>query len=186
MLQDSMIQDWPIALCSHQNINEFGATCGADYKCVVEHLVKSKAVSGIGRPQFIQNNENSTFDILLKGIGLVELVEIVECHSYALVKAKKLSIQNDLLEEQKFKLNRIKLALKACLEQRISCSSKIESMLQSANTDSALIHLAAACLVQTPQTQYRILKSLQLGEKLEIILDDLAKQTLPTKKSVQN
>ena len=118
MLQDSMIQNWPIALCSHQQINEYGATCGADYQCVVKHLVKNKTVSGIGRPQLIQNNENSTFDILLKGTGLVELQDVIEMEPYALVRAKKLVVQNDIQPEQRFQLNRIRLALKTCLEER--------------------------------------------------------------------
>jgi Lon protease-like protein len=136
----------------------------------------SNCIVGYGMPQIIQQNLDGSMFVMLRGLGKARLKEKREEKPYRVYSAVDLNDDEVFENENRFKLNRLKMELKIWLEDNIKLKEDRDTFFKKINSPSELFAYAAHFLIEDPKTKQEILESNDVNQKLEILLSSIIRR----------
>lgn len=170
MVEDSLESGQPIALALSNCIAAFGSTSTQKYLKICAKLVKNNWVCGMGSPQLLRENPDGSKVILLKGTGMVALQSSLSQECYVTCAAQIISTQTILKDENQFKLKRLIKHLTQWLKKEVLDPLYVEEMLAFLSSPYRIIEASAANLIEDCDLRQTILETVDINDRLDIIL----------------
>lgn len=160
MVHEAIESSFPIALAQPSRANE-GKNSPDRFQ---------GAVAGIGRPKIIHRRKSGELIILLEGHGKVELQETLREEPYILCRASLRAESESLRPANRFRLNRLRLALETWAKAEISDRDERRQFLIALSEEYLVIQAASLLLVPRTETQQALLEIDNMDERLEALV----------------
>lgn len=154
MIEDSIESTTPIALTMGRTKQE-------------------KMIAGIGLPIVLEKYPDGSMVILLRGLGKVELQECVHTKPYQTFKAKLFEDVQDISEEKRFRLNRLKIMLTDWLQRAIEDEAQRKALIANLETPAIIVECFSAFMISEPTKRQEILEAATIDDQIDLIYDAL-------------
>jgi len=174
MVKDAMKEGAPIALCQSPR-RKTGETRFM------------KTIAGMGEPQILQENEDGSMVIILKGIAKVALLEVVSERPFIRCRAFEIPEQAEVSPENIFRLHRFRIYFKNWADAHLEDAFERSQFLKSLEDDQQLIESLATFFVDNPGDRQNLLEeddiNLRIEALSELIREEPRQSTLQISKS---
>lgn len=156
MVKDAVKNNMPIALCQKPA-----------RKDGVDRFMKT--IAGTGDPQILQENEDGSMIIILKGLAKVALLEVVSEKPYIKCRAFQISEQSEVNEENQFRLNRFRKYFKTWAEKNLEDAFERSQFLKSLKDDQQLIESMATFFIEDKKDRQNLLEEDDINRRIETL-----------------
>ncbi|MFZ4712350.1 MAG: LON peptidase substrate-binding domain-containing protein [Bacteriovoracaceae bacterium] len=139
----------------------------------------TETIVGIGHPQIIHENVDGSMFIMLRGVGKAKLVEKTDDKQYRTYNALMIEEDEEISNDSRFRINRLKNMLKLWLETNIKSKEDRETFFKKIVKPNEIVAYAAHFLVENPSHKMAILEANNISTKLEMVLEYAKHEEIP-------